>query len=83
MTGSEPAFPVVHPLPGGYADWGLSKRELFAAMAMQGMLADSDYWSESYRERTKHVTGGFQRFVAADAVDLADALIAELAKEAK
>lgn len=50
---------------------GLTKRELFAAMAMQGMLTTL-VWSES----------GDQR-VAQDAVKLADALLKELEKETK
>lgn len=49
-------------------EFGLTKRELIAAMAMQGMLADS---SMSQRFET----------IADEAVRAADALIAELAKE--
>lgn len=66
-----PAFPV--PLnPGeafkfnGEVD-GLTKRELFAAMAMQGLLANAERDAEAE---------GFAR----DAVRSADALLAELAK---
>lgn len=41
--GNGAAFPVP---PGvcGTNHFGLSKRELLAAMAMQGMLADSQHW---------------------------------------
>lgn len=46
-----------------------TKRELFAAMAMQGICAHHDTWGET--------TEG----VAVIAVRVADALIAELAKE--
>lgn len=59
MTGSEPAFPHMY-------DDGLTKRELFAAMAMQGILA-SPFRCES----------GFAEL----SVCAADQLIAELAKE--
>ena len=51
---------------------GLTKRELFAAMAMQGILANRVY--EPPR-RTK-LAG-----MAKDAVSAADALLAELAKD--
>lgn len=49
---------------------GLSKRELFAAMAMQGCLAAHD---DVFEPST----------LAKDAVEYADALIKELAKESK
>lgn len=58
------AFPTV----GG--DPGLTKRELFAAMAMQGMLA-----SETEASNYGHIG-----FLAESAVKRADALLAELAK---
>lgn len=50
---------------------GLTKRELFAAMAMQGMLA-SETASYNY---------GAQENLAVNAVKRADALLAELNKE--
>ncbi len=53
---------------GQYTDGGLTKRELFAAMAMQGLLADSAI-SASYEE------------ISESAVGHADALIAEINKE--
>lgn len=49
---------------------GLTKRELFAAMAMQGMLA-----SETEASNYGHIG-----FLAESAVKRADALLAELAK---
>lgn len=57
------AYPTSHELYGG-----LTKRELFAAMAMQGILA-----------RTEATKSGICR----DAVRLADALLAELSEEPK
>ena len=62
-----PAFPTLGPL---FAT-GLTKRELFAAMAMQGILANpcrQTSTSETYAE------------AAIDGVRYADALLAELAK---
>ena len=65
---NEPAFPC--PIGGDWpeCDRGLTKREYFAAMAMQGILAsDSD---QNYTDEN----------VSAWAVNSADALLAELAK---
>lgn len=47
---------------------GLTKRELFAAMAMQGILTDKGYRCD-------------YNFTAQVAINHADALLAELAKE--
>jgi len=67
---NEPAYPFVVPDCGcGDAitrDSGMTKRELFAAMAMQGMAIDGELPYDS---------------AARMAVKYADALIAELAKE--
>ena len=60
-----PAFPI----PGPLFATGLTKRELFAAMAMQGALANP-----------KAVNADDAALVAAVAVECADALLAELAK---
>jgi hypothetical protein len=53
---------------------GLSKREYFAAMAMQGFL------SLCASDKTKYLEPSM---LSHDAIALADALIAELNKEAK
>ena len=65
--------PIPHPDDGafatatdGWAQCGLTKRELFAAMAMQGMTNNNNITVE---------------IVAAWSVQYADALLAELAKE--
>lgn len=60
-----PAFPS-HGSMGEVVHHGLTKRELFAAMMMQGMLADPE--CNPKRE-----------VLARDAVSLADALLAQLA----
>jgi hypothetical protein len=62
-----PAFPALYGQTNG-AD-GLTKREYFAALAMQGLCANSIPGSHRY----------FQ-MMAIDAVAHADALIAELAR---
>lgn len=70
--------PIPHPDDGAFAavtdGWtqcGLTKRELFAAMAMQGMAADPGTNELSAKD------------VALLSVVWADALLAELAKKAK
>ena len=69
--GSEPAMPIVastgDPRDGVYCANGLSIREHFAGLAMQGMLADP-----SRDQPTDQIAGLATKF--------ADALIAELAK---
>lgn len=62
---NEPAYPVADASCCQYG--GLSKRELFAAMAMQGMRAD-------------HSATGVPEEIARESVRLADALLKELAK---
>lgn len=61
-----PAFPVEETSNSESLSFGLTKREYFAAMAMQGLLAQN----------------GYNRFdlLAIDAVRQADALLEELEK---
>lgn len=54
---------IMHPVSGEVENAGLTKREYFAAMAMQGLLARASKYSREYAEI---------------AVDAADALITEL-----
>lgn len=68
---NKPAFPVSE-LPKQYQpklEWGLTKREYFAAMALQGLLADPEYRGDAAPEAV----------LFAD--DLIKALGAERAKE--
>lgn len=67
MTGSEPAFPHMY-------DDGLTKRELFAAMAMQGLISSNASMGDKFDPHG---------VIAIGAVKMANALIAELAKEDK
>lgn len=64
-----PAFPG-DPNLSGFGCEGLSKRELFAAMAMQGLTVNPKI-------------GATLSEVATDAVRMADVLISELEKEVK
>lgn len=61
---------AVHPVEQfqHYSSFGLTKREYFAAMAMQGILADRD--NQGY--------SGNILAIAHDAVKMADELIAQL-----
>ena len=79
--GNEPAYPVEvaagdngwreHQTgPSTFMTAGLTKRELFAAMAMQGHCANQE------------MSGLIARSIATMSVEQADALLAELAKEA-
>ena len=61
-----PAFPI----PGPLFATGLTKRELFAAMAMHGFITST----------RSHWAGYTIAEIAADATAMADALLAELAK---
>jgi hypothetical protein len=68
---SNNAYPLARTdIPAEFA--GLTKRELFAAMAMQGILGNQVY-EPPRRVRIP--------LMAIDAVQAADALLAELAKE--
>lgn len=72
MKNSESAFPVQRQLREDgdvitYAEVGLTKREYFAAMAMQGLLVDPGEASWQY--------------LAASAVRAADELLIALAKQ--
>jgi hypothetical protein len=67
---NESAFPEVQELPQfNHHSYGLTKREYFASMAMQGVLSDPNNESLS------------QKAIAIYAVEMADSLIKELNKE--
>jgi hypothetical protein len=63
------AFPMRNPDPNRDDEFGLNKREYFAAMVLQGLLASS------FRSPTSYIESN-----AEYAVTYADALIAELNK---
>jgi hypothetical protein len=63
------AFPVPEKHISEHTEYGLTKREYFAAMALQGLLANS------FRSPTSYIESN-----AEYAVNYADALIAELNK---
>lgn len=87
MSGEESAFPELSHNPhfastdgqclsmefGG----GLTKRELFAAMAMQGLISNPTAWSNGTSMEPDEAS---LKACAEHAVAYADALLAELAK---
>lgn len=87
-NGNEPAYPspAAYSANGDvviYHELGLTKREYFAAMAMQGMCAlqDDRYWHKSCGMTPEEWQADIIARDAAHAVRTADALLAELAKE--
>lgn len=96
---NEPAFPTVESdwsetndcLNAVYSRGGLTKRELFAAMAMQGLLSAvysskdmlNEFTKREYSNSTARVSGWVTgcEAVSRNAVSYADALIAELEKK--
>ena len=59
------AFPLISPTDQFEPSWGLTKREHYAALAMQGLLSIADFGAAHTAQR---------------AVEMADALLAELAR---
>ena len=68
-TQSDSAYPIVDQSSSLYEGYGLSKRELFAAMALQGLCTHFNKVSESEAE------------IAKRSVKFADILISELSNE--
>ena len=80
IKGGGPAFPQGH-LDGPHVDpSGLSKRELFAGMAMQGLATSQEMLLSNQELLAYFGTDGIDKLQANKAVRLADALIAELEK---
>ena len=68
MSADKPAYPFAFDdMEVNRTSYGLNRRELFAAMALQGLLADPNCFFKT-------------EFYAEGAVKLADALIEELDK---
>lgn len=75
MKNKELAFPV----PEGCQDLGLTKREMFAAMAMQGYVSRNN--TEGWLQIAKEGDISIGSLIAKMSIECADALIAELGKE--
>lgn len=74
---NDPAFLTIETYPSGSKTIsnGLTKREYFAAMAMQGLLANSEQWRFMGANKCD-----FHREIRGLSVEMTDALIAELNK---
>lgn len=69
------AFPI---MPGTHSEHqGLSKREYFAAKAMEGVLADSTTL-RSVREAAKDLGQDSTEYLAKKIIEISDAVLAEL-----
>lgn len=76
-----PAFPNDGMLPEGAFGWmnGLTKRELFAAMAMQGIMSSEWFGDHLIKEREGLTE---EQKVAAKSLRVAEALLAKLEEKA-
>lgn len=73
ITGNEHALGLVR--PGGLIEEGLTIRQRFAAMAMQGLLSCGDHNQPDLKGWDERAS------IAGYSVQMADALITELNKE--
>lgn len=78
MDKNESAFPIFNLQEGELVSPGLSKRELFAAMAMQG-LAQTEFNDTTYGVGGRTLSTASENR-ARCAISMADALLKELAK---
>lgn len=77
----ETAFPII--IGSAVRRRGLTKREYFAGLAMQGQCSSFDILSgvkKAVEETPKEFSGSMTTAVARSSVEFADALIAELEK---
>jgi hypothetical protein len=76
-NGKQPAFAMLDP-NGSYTQYGLTKREYFAGLAMQGIMASLTEMQSNGGSILHHV--GLDQTLAKEAVCIADALLLELDK---
>jgi hypothetical protein len=74
-NGEQLAFAMLDP-NGNYTQYGLTKREYFAGLAMQGVMASLTEMQSMGGSILHHV--GLDQVLAKEAVCIADALLAEL-----
>lgn len=81
------AFPFLQPdnpsVSEGFVGYGLTKRELIAAIALQGLATDSETLLGNNALIDKVGTVGIDKYLANKAVRLADALLEELSRTKK
>ncbi len=73
MIGNEPAF-----IQNGAYSKGLTIREHFAAMAMQGLCASGMFTEPKLQKQCEEIGSNISIGIATAAVDIADELIAAL-----
>ena len=78
MNENRPKDQAEFPVIGMPSEWGLTKREYFAAMALQGALANSDMIERVLEHCLKNMS--IETYYARGAIKQADALIKELEK---
>ncbi len=83
MNANELAFPNRNRAEPNdeYSDYGLTKREYFAAMAMQGFLANPLALETAANDDV--IKAAFAGHIAAMSVECADALLVELERTKK
>lgn len=77
MNQDKPAFPLPRPIDEMVPNTGLTKREYFAGLAMQGLVA-REGWSERIMEE-----GGDKSlciYIAAASIKMADELLKQLSQ---
>lgn len=75
------AFPFYEPGTGfGSVSEGLTKREYFAAKAMQGLIGNWEASCKICDSDPRYDGTNFMNVVAINSVEFADALLAELSK---
>lgn len=57
---------------------GLTKRELFAAMAMQGLLSNPHYIAKLEQNMKDHVITDMNNMCVRESIDMADELLKQL-----
>jgi alcohol dehydrogenase YqhD (iron-dependent ADH family) len=75
-NGKQPAFAMLDP-NGSYTQYGLTKREYFAGLAMQGILAHESFYDRMCNETGENTIADR---LATASVKMADKLLAELDK---
>lgn len=83
---NQPAFPVLELKEMGdkflldCAGSGINKREYFAGLAMQGLLANWDAQVKMCESDPRYTGDNFAKVLAVNSVEFADALLLELSK---
>jgi hypothetical protein len=85
MNADQPAYPFTcqGPTTAPETYYGLTKREYFSSMAMQGLLANPNFCTLTTEWVCESAAQHATKWVCESAAQHADALLAELEKEPK